>query len=114
MAIKKEILDELLKDRDPKTLFSSDGLLGELKKAFAERVLNAEMDHHIQKFRETHSASLKEAVKQGYEQPALDMYFRLTGFRETNVAALWHHRLDQYGPPCRNCGRLLRTKRAAF
>jgi hypothetical protein len=42
MAIKKEILDELLKDRDPKTLFSSDGLLGELKKAFAERVLNAD------------------------------------------------------------------------
>ncbi len=47
MAIKKEILDELLKDRDPKTMFSSGGLLGELKKAFAERVLNAEMDHHL-------------------------------------------------------------------
>jgi hypothetical protein len=47
MAIKKEILDELLMDRDPKTMFSSDGLLGELKKAFAERVLNAEMDHHL-------------------------------------------------------------------
>jgi hypothetical protein len=76
--------------------------------------LLADMTKHIQKFRETHSASLKEAVKQGYEQPALDMYFRLTGFRETNVAALWHHRLDQYGPPCRNCGRLLRTKRSAF
>jgi hypothetical protein len=41
MAIKKEILDELLKDKDPKTMFSSDGLLGELKKALAERVLNA-------------------------------------------------------------------------
>jgi putative transposase len=40
MAIKKEILDELLKDKDPKTMFSSDGLLGELKKALAERVLN--------------------------------------------------------------------------
>ena len=47
MAIKKEILDELLKDRDPKKLFSSDGLLGELKKALAERILNAEMDHHL-------------------------------------------------------------------
>jgi putative transposase len=47
MAIKKEILDELLKDKDPKKLFSSDGLLGELKKAFAERVLNAEMDQHL-------------------------------------------------------------------
>ncbi len=47
MAIKKEILDELLKDRDPKTMFSSQGLLGDLKKALAERVLNAEMDHHL-------------------------------------------------------------------
>jgi putative transposase len=47
MAIKKEILDELLKDKDPKKMFSSDGLLGELKKALAERVLNAEMDHHL-------------------------------------------------------------------
>jgi transposase-like protein len=44
MAIKNEILDELLKDKDPKTIFSSEGLLGELKKALAERVLNAEMD----------------------------------------------------------------------
>jgi putative transposase len=47
MAIKSEILDELLKDKDPKTIFSSEGLLGELKKALAERVLNAEMDHHL-------------------------------------------------------------------
>ena len=28
-------------------MFSSDGLLGELKKALAERILNAEMDHHL-------------------------------------------------------------------
>lgn len=47
MAIKNEILDELLKDKDPKTIFSSEGLLVELKKALAERVLNAEMDHHL-------------------------------------------------------------------
>src|SRR5260370_37415027 len=47
MAIKNEIIDELLRDKDPKTIFSSDGLLGELKKALAERVLNAEMDHHL-------------------------------------------------------------------
>jgi hypothetical protein len=40
MAIKKEILDKLLKDKDPKTMVSSDGLRGELKKALAERVLN--------------------------------------------------------------------------
>jgi|SRR5271165_6799100 len=47
MAIKNEILGELLKDKDPKTVFSSEGLLGEFKKALAERILNAEMDQHL-------------------------------------------------------------------
>ncbi len=47
MAIKKNTLDELLSGRDPKDVFSKDGLLDELKKALAERVLNAEMDEHL-------------------------------------------------------------------
>jgi len=46
-SIKPELIDELLCGRDPKTLFESDGLVDELKKALAERVLNAEMDHHL-------------------------------------------------------------------
>ena len=58
MAIKNEILDELLKDKDPKTIFSTEGLLGELKKALAERVLNAEMDHHL-------ADSTQEEVSEG-------------------------------------------------
>jgi len=45
MAIKHEIIDELLKGQDPKQVFSSAGLMGELKKALADRILNAEMDH---------------------------------------------------------------------
>ena len=47
MAIKKELIDELLKGVDPKQVFSSEGLMGELKKALAERMLNAEMDQHL-------------------------------------------------------------------
>jgi putative transposase len=46
-AIKNEVLDELLAGRDPKTVFDSNGLLDELKKALAERILNAELDHHL-------------------------------------------------------------------
>jgi len=42
-------------------------------------------------------------------QPALDVYERITGFRETNHNALYHHRVALYGPPCHNCGRPLRT-----
>jgi putative transposase len=41
------ILDQLLAGADAKTAFDANGLLDELKKAFAERALNAEMDHHL-------------------------------------------------------------------
>jgi transposase-like protein len=44
MAIKKDTLDQLLDGRDPKEVFNKDGLFDELKKALAERVLNAEID----------------------------------------------------------------------
>ena len=47
MAIKKDTLDDLLAGRDPKAVFSKDGLFDELKKALAERVLNAELEDHL-------------------------------------------------------------------
>jgi len=53
MARRKEpripdaVLDQLLAGSDARTAFDQGGLLDELKKAFAERALNAEMDHHL-------------------------------------------------------------------
>jgi putative transposase len=47
MAIKKDVLDELLAGADGKDVFGKNGLFDELKKALAERMLNAEMDHHL-------------------------------------------------------------------
>ncbi len=41
MAISKQVFDELLGDRDPNAGFSKDGLLGDLNKALAERILNS-------------------------------------------------------------------------
>lgn len=49
MAIDKELLDQLLAGRDPKDLFSKDGLLDDLKKALSERILDAELDEHLEK-----------------------------------------------------------------
>ncbi len=46
-AFSAEMLDELLDGQDPSTVLSSGGLLGDLKKALAERMLNAEMDSHL-------------------------------------------------------------------
>ncbi len=48
MAIKKDTLDQLLDGRDPKAVFSKDGLFDELKKALAERILSAELDDHLE------------------------------------------------------------------
>ena len=48
------------------------------------------------------------------KQLALDFYFELTGFRETNINAIWHHIVDLYGPPCCECGKPLRTPRAKW
>jgi hypothetical protein len=66
----------------------------------------------IKNHRMTHRISPAEAKASGYDTQPLERYFQLTGFRETNVDALWHHRLALFGPPCRTCGKPLRTPRA--
>jgi putative transposase len=45
--IADDVLDQLLAGRDPQAALATGGLLDELKKALAERALNAEMDHHL-------------------------------------------------------------------
>ena len=45
MAIEKELLDQLLAGRDPNEVFAN--LLDDLKKALSERILNAELDEHL-------------------------------------------------------------------
>jgi putative transposase len=48
MAIEKELLDQLLAGRDANEVFAKDGLLDDLKKALSERILNAELDEHLE------------------------------------------------------------------
>jgi len=62
-------------------------------------------------------SSLLHTGKQGnaYERmfgPLLLEYESVTGIPETNPNAIYHHVLSMYGPPCRNCGKPLRTPRA--
>jgi len=53
MAANKEegigdaVVDQLLAGRDPATVFASGGLVDELKKRLAERMLDAELEHHL-------------------------------------------------------------------
>ena len=64
MAIKKDTLDDLLAGRDPKAVFSKDGLFDELKKALAERVVNAELDDHL----DTETAEGSRNRRNGYSK----------------------------------------------
>jgi hypothetical protein len=73
----------------------------------------------IKRYRQTHGVSLAaakqslaEAKDEIYGRGALAKYFEITGYRETNVKAIWHHRVSSFGPPCRRCGKPLRTPQA--
>jgi putative transposase len=46
-SIHDSVLDQLLAGSDASAAFEQGGILDALKKAFAERALNAEMDHHL-------------------------------------------------------------------
>ena len=46
-GIADAVVDQLLEGRDPATVFESGGLVDELKKRLAERMLNGEMEHHL-------------------------------------------------------------------
>ena len=46
-SIPDALLDQLLDGTDPRTAFNPDGVIYALKKALAERMLNAEMDQHL-------------------------------------------------------------------
>ena len=67
----------------------------------------------IKAYREKHGCDLKVAQQHALK-PASEKYLELTGFKESNVNAIYHHRLSAYGPECSNCGHLFRTVKAKF
>lgn len=71
---------------------------------------------NIKTRRQATGAGLVEVTEgdklQAHYAEALDLYERLTGYREINLLALHHHRLSIYGPPCQACGKPLRTQKA--
>jgi putative transposase len=67
MAIEKDLLDQLLAGRDPKDVFSKDGLVDELKKALSERILNTELDEHL----EAENAGGQSNHRNGYSKKSV-------------------------------------------
>src|ERR687894_375833 len=66
-VIPDELLDRLLAGRDPQAALGKDGLVDELKRALAERALNAEMDHHL----DGEAAEGRPNSRNGYGQKTL-------------------------------------------
>ena len=63
MEIRKEVLDELIRDyKKPEDLIGETGLLKQLTKALIERALGAELTHHL---------GVREARSHGVQQREL-------------------------------------------
>ncbi len=83
--------------------------------------MRAAVQRGVRNFRARHaapgtdSAETTDDEKQQFQYAeALDLYERLTGYRETNPSAIYHHQVSLYGPPCKACGKPLRTPEASF
>ena len=76
MAIEKDLLDQLLAGRDPKDVFNKDGLVDELRKALSERILNTELDAHLD---DSSSVEGKSNHRNGYsKKPVLTATSKMT------------------------------------
>ena len=62
----------------------------------------------MKEYQKRHGVTL-DVAKEEAPKEILTRYKDLTGFEETNVYALYHHRVELYGPPCHACGKPLRT-----
>jgi hypothetical protein len=72
------------------------------------------MIEEVKAYRLEHGCSLAEAKENSLGKRALELYGQMTGFKESNPNALFHHRLSIHGPPCHACGKPLRTPQANF
>lgn len=70
-------------------------------------------DEEFKKAQELYSLGFKNTKPDRF-QPLLDYYNNLTGFGETEYAAIMHHQISQHGALCENCGKPYRTPSASF
>lgn len=101
MAIDKELLDQLLAGRDPSELFARDGLIDELKKALSERILNAEIDEHLEEERAEGSANRrngtsKKTVLTGSSKVTLSVPRDRAGTFDPKLIAKYQRRFPEF------------------
>ena len=105
-TIDKATLDKLLEGIDPnnpQSLFSDAGLFGQLKKALAERMLQAELSHHLgkqrnapERIRNHKNGSSKKSVLAAETRLTLDVPRDRDGSFEPQLIAKHQRRLPGF------------------
>jgi putative transposase len=101
MAIEKELLDQLLAGREPNEVFAKDGLLDDLKKALSERILNAELDEHLDEERgdgrsNRRNGTSKKSVLTGTSKLSLDIPRDRSGTFDPKLIAKYQRRFPEF------------------
>jgi putative transposase len=101
MAIEKELLDQLLAGSDPHEVFAKDGLLDDLKKALSERILNAELDEHLDDERaeggvNRRNCSSKKTVLTGTSKMTLSVPRDRAGSFDPKLIAKYQRRFPDF------------------
>ena len=67
----------------------------------------------IKQYREENNVDLHTAkIKMKFR--ATEIFEQLTGYKDIDPQIIFHHRLNDWGQECSNCGYLLRTQNGAF
>ncbi len=101
MAIERELLDRLLAGHNPNDVFAKDGLLDDLKKALSERILNAELDEHLEDERADGNANRrngtsKKTVLTGTSKMALSIPRDRSGTFDPKLIAKYQRRFPDF------------------
>jgi len=101
MAIEKELLDQLLAGRDRADIFAKDGLFDDLKKALSERILNTELDEHLDGERaeggtNRRNGTSKKTVLTGTSKLSLDIPRDRAGSFDPKLIAKYQRRFPDF------------------
>ena len=95
-------MDPLLAGRDPPEVFGKDGLLDDLKKALSERILNAELDEHLECERDEdgsgnrRNGSSRETVLTGTSKMTLSIPRDRAGTFDPKLIAKYQRRFPDF------------------
>jgi putative transposase len=80
MPIRRELIDELLKEAEnPQDILGEDGLLKELSKAMIERALQAELDTHLGYTKYARKGNASGNARNGHSQKTRHVRFGRDG-----------------------------------